>query len=87
MAIFAATLLLAGVATSCNKKCECKTYVAGVVTTTTEMELDKGKKITRPSSRKTRKRATNANPNFSNQSLMSPAAALRVKGLFLFLQT
>lgn len=44
MAIFGAALLLAGVATSCNKKCECKTYVAGVVTTTTEMELDKGKK-------------------------------------------
>ena len=44
MAIFGAALLLAGVATSCNKKCECKTYVAGVVTGTTEMELDKGKK-------------------------------------------
>jgi hypothetical protein len=44
MAIFGAALLLAGVATSCNKKCECKTYVAGVVTTTAEMELDKGKK-------------------------------------------
>ena len=43
MAIFGAALLLAGVATSCNKKCECKTYVAGVVTATTEMELDKGK--------------------------------------------
>ena len=44
MAIFGAALLLAGVATSCNNKCECKTYVAGVVTGTTEMELDKGKK-------------------------------------------
>jgi hypothetical protein len=41
MAIFGAALLLAGVATSCNKKCECKTYLAGVVTSTTELELDK----------------------------------------------
>lgn len=41
MAICAATLMLAGVATSCNKKCECKTYLAGVVTGTTELELDK----------------------------------------------
>ena len=41
MAIFAATLMLAGVATSCNKKCECKTYLGGVVTGTTEIELDK----------------------------------------------
>lgn len=44
MAIFGAALLLAGVATSCNKKCECKTYVAGAVTITNEIELDKGKK-------------------------------------------
>lgn len=29
MAIFGAALLLAGVATSCNKKCECKEYFAG----------------------------------------------------------
>ena len=41
MAIFGAALLLAGVATSCNKKCECKTYVAGVVTKTTTQEIDK----------------------------------------------
>lgn len=42
MAIFGAALLLAGVATSCNKKCECKTYLAGVVVgDPTEMELDK----------------------------------------------
>jgi len=41
MAIFGAALLLAGVATSCNKKCECKLYVGGVVTTTSEQELDK----------------------------------------------
>ncbi len=44
MAIFGAALLLAGVATSCNKKCECKTYAAGVVVTTSEVELDKGQK-------------------------------------------
>ena len=44
MAIFGAALLLAGVATSCNKKCECKTYVAGVVTTTNEIEVESGKK-------------------------------------------
>ena len=44
MAIFGAALLLAGVATSCNKKCECKTYALGVVTTTSVIELDKGKK-------------------------------------------
>ena len=44
MAIFGAALLVAGVATSCNKKCECKTYVAGVVATTTEIELDKDEK-------------------------------------------
>ena len=41
MVICAATLMLAGLATSCNKKCECKTYLAGVVTSTTELELDK----------------------------------------------
>ena len=41
MAIFGAALLLAGVATSCNKKCECKTYLNGVVMSTTELELDK----------------------------------------------
>ena len=45
MAIFAATLLLAGVATSCNKKCECKTYAAGVVVgNPVEMEVESGKK-------------------------------------------
>jgi len=41
MAIFGAALLLAGVATSCNKKCECKTYVMGVASDPTEVELDK----------------------------------------------
>ena len=31
--------------TSCNKKCTCKTYAAGVVTVTQEdMEIDKDKK-------------------------------------------
>lgn len=30
--------------TSCNKKCECKTYVAGVVASTTEVEVESGKK-------------------------------------------
>lgn len=44
MAIFGAALLLAGVATSCNKKCECKTYALGVVTKTYEIELESGKK-------------------------------------------
>lgn len=44
MAIFGAALLLAGVATSCNKKCECKTYVGGTVTLTQEVELDKNEK-------------------------------------------
>lgn len=44
LCICAAGLMIAALATSCNKKCECKTYVAGVVTTTTTMELDKGKK-------------------------------------------
>lgn len=44
MAIFGAALLLAGVATSCNKKCECKTYALGVVTKTYDIELESGKK-------------------------------------------
>lgn len=44
MAICAATLLLAGVATSCNKKCECKSYALGVVTKTYDIELESGKK-------------------------------------------
>jgi len=42
--ICAAGLMIAALSTSCNKKCECKTYVAGVVTTTNEIELDNGKK-------------------------------------------
>lgn len=42
MAIFGAALLLAGVATSCNKKCECRSYAAGVqVGDPYEVELDK----------------------------------------------
>ncbi|MCR4680538.1 MAG: hypothetical protein K5636_02875 [Bacteroidales bacterium] len=44
LCICAATLMLAALSTSCNKKCECKTYVAGVVSVTNEIELDKGQK-------------------------------------------
>jgi len=44
LCICAAGLLIAALSTSCNKKCECKTYVAGVVTNTQTVELDKGKK-------------------------------------------
>lgn len=44
LCIVAATLMIAAVSTSCNKKCECKTYAAGVVISTNTMELDKGKK-------------------------------------------
>ena len=40
--ICAAGLMIAALSTSCNKKCECKTYAAGVVVTTTEVELDEG---------------------------------------------
>ncbi len=40
--IAAACLLVAGLSTSCNKNCTCKTYAAGVVVTTTEnVELDR----------------------------------------------
>ncbi len=40
--IAAACLMVAGLSTSCNKVCTCKTYVLGVVATTTEnVELDK----------------------------------------------
>ena len=41
MVICAATLMLAGLATSCNKKCECKTYIMCVASNPTELELDK----------------------------------------------
>ena len=42
MIVCVSALMLAGVATSCNKKCECKTYAAGVVVGEPyEMELDK----------------------------------------------
>lgn len=44
LCICAAGLLIAALSTSCNKKCECKTYVAGVVSNTQTVELDKGKK-------------------------------------------
>ncbi len=45
--LLCAVAVLATVAafTSCNKKCTCKTYASGVVVTTTEdVELEKGKK-------------------------------------------
>ena len=42
---FAAIAMLAMFTTSCNKKCTCKTYLAGVVMTTTEdVEIESGKK-------------------------------------------
>jgi len=45
MAIFGAALLLASVATSCNKKCECKTYVNGALSYTADpFEVETGKK-------------------------------------------
>ena len=44
LCIVAAGLMIAALSTSCNKKCECKTYVAGVVTTTNTIEVEKGKK-------------------------------------------
>ncbi len=44
LCVCAACLVLACFTTSCNKKCTCKTYAAGVVMKTTEMELDKGQK-------------------------------------------
>ena len=44
LCILAAGLMIAALSTSCNKKCECKTYAAGVVVTTSEIELDKGEK-------------------------------------------
>lgn len=43
LCIAAATLMIAALSTSCNKKCECKTYAAGVVVGNSyEIELDKG---------------------------------------------
>ena len=45
--VFLTLAVIATVAclSSCNKKCACKTYVAGVVINTTEdIEIDKGKK-------------------------------------------
>lgn len=44
LCICAAGMLLAFFSTSCNKKCECKTYTLGVVVNTSEIELDKGEK-------------------------------------------
>lgn len=39
--ICAAGLMVAALSTSCNKKCECKSYIGGVVTSTYEIELEK----------------------------------------------
>lgn len=44
LCIVAAGLMIAALSTSCNKKCECKTYAAGVVANTSTIELDKGQK-------------------------------------------
>lgn len=44
LCVCAAALVLAFFSTSCNKKCTCKTYTAGVVVKTYEIELDKGQK-------------------------------------------
>jgi hypothetical protein len=45
LAIFGAALLLAGVATSCDKKCQCKTYVNGALSETDEpFVVESGKK-------------------------------------------
>ncbi|MBR6160382.1 MAG: hypothetical protein IKQ75_00775 [Bacteroidales bacterium] len=44
LCICAAGLMIAALSTSCNKKCECKAYAAGVVTATTTQEVEKGKK-------------------------------------------
>jgi len=42
LCIIAACFLVAAVSTSCNKKCTCKTYAAGVVIATEEdVELDR----------------------------------------------
>ncbi len=43
--ILALVACVAAFTTSCNKKCTCKTYAAGVVVNTQEdVELEKGKK-------------------------------------------
>lgn len=43
--VIIACVALVGAFTSCNKKCTCKTYAAGVVTVTQEdVEIDKDKK-------------------------------------------
>lgn len=45
MAICAAALMLASVATSCDKKCQCKTYVNGALSNTGDaFEVESGKK-------------------------------------------
>ena len=45
LCIVAAGLLLCFFTTSCNKKCQCKTYVNGTLTTTADpFEVESGKK-------------------------------------------
>lgn len=45
MAVCAAALMLASIATSCNKKCECKHYVNGKLDSTdAPFEVENGKK-------------------------------------------
>ena len=44
LCIVAAGLMIAALSTSCNKKCECKTYAAGIVVNTNTIEVEKGKK-------------------------------------------
>lgn len=40
----AAGLMIAALSTSCNKKCECTTYAAGISLVTVEYEVESGKK-------------------------------------------
>ncbi len=44
LSVCAVCFILAAGTTACNKKCECKTYVAGTVVATTEVERDSGEK-------------------------------------------
>ena len=43
MAIFGAALMLAGIATSCSKTCQCTTTTPGLPTSTTEVTIKSGK--------------------------------------------
>ena len=45
LCVCAACLLVAALSTSCNKKCQCKTYVNGALTNTGDaFEVESGKK-------------------------------------------